>query len=432
MAATTIQTRTDVDTDALENTERLLTEILGPPTHWRLGVRLWDGSTLGPSRPATTVVLEHPWSLRRLLLPPTDLNAGEAYIYGDIDIEGQVEGVFPAMDRLAASGRLRPAVLARIASHALQLPAPPTARDHSHAARPTGVRHSLSRDRSAVCYHYDVSNDFYGLWLGPQMQYSCAYFRTPEADLAAAQEAKIEHICRKLRLHRGDRLLDIGCGWGGLLEHAARHHGVTGLGVTLSQEQARLANERFRAAGVEDLVHVEVRDYREVTGEFDKIVSVGMIEHVGSAHLPEFFSLARRLLVPGGTFLNHGITKRWGNPPSPSPHSFVAHYVFPDGELQPISHVLTAAEEAGLEIRDVESLREHYARTLRHWVANLEAAHDQAVAQTDEVTYRIWRIYMAGSAYNFDNGGLSVFQTLLHRPTGRPADLPPTRDDWYA
>jgi cyclopropane-fatty-acyl-phospholipid synthase len=432
MGTTSTLTRSDTDTTTRDHTIALLTEILGPPGHWRIGVRLWDGTTLGLSGAATTAVLPHPWSLRSLLWPPTELNAGEAYIFGDVDVEGDIEGVFDLLEDVSDLEWKRPAVFVQFAHDLLALPGRPSGRDHARAAATHGALHSRTRDRAAVRYHYDVSNDFYSLWLDPMMQYSCAYFRSPDDDLDVAQEAKLDHICRKLRLRGGDRLLDIGCGWGGLLEHAAMRHGITGLGITLSEPQAKLANEHFLRAGIADRVHVEVRDYREVEGLFDKIVSVGMVEHVGESKLREYFAQVMRLLKPGGVFLNHGITTPGTVDSSPGRGGFVAHYVFPDGELQTVSTVLGAAETEGFEIRDVESLREHYARTLRCWVANLEAAHAEAVRATDEVTYRIWRLYMAGSAHNFHTGNLNVYQTLLHRPTGGPSPLPPTRADWYA
>ena len=419
-------------THAKRDTLALLETILGPPKDWSIAFRLWDGASAGPADAVTTLVLVHPWSLRSLLWPPTEVNAGEAYIFGDIDAEGDIEHVFDVMEDLAELEWRRPALFAHLGRLLLALPARPSGRDAVRAADPRGALHSRQRDRAAVRYHYDVSNDFYRTWLDERMQYSCGYFRDPDDDLDTAQNAKLEHICRKLRLKRDDRLLDIGCGWGGLLEYAATRHGVRGLGVTLSEPQAALANERLRNAGVGDRAHVEVRDYREVEGEFDKLVSVGMVEHVGEGRLPEYFGRAMRLLQPGGVFLNHGITTRWDQRPSPAPKSFVSRYVFPDGELQPVSTVLAAAEQAGFEVRDVEGLREHYARTLRHWVTNLERQHDRVVRATDEVTYRIWRLYMSGSAHNFDAGRLGVFQTLLFKPCGGPACLPPTRADWYS
>jgi cyclopropane-fatty-acyl-phospholipid synthase len=417
---------------AREDTIRLLGLVLGGPARWPVAVRLWDGTRLGPEDSDCTVVLPHDWSLRSLLWPPTEVNAGEAYIFGDVDVEGNVESVFRALDEVAGIDWHRPAIFARLAGRLLALPAPPHTRDESRAADPHGTLHSRQRDRAAVRYHYDVSNAFYGLWLDRHMQYSCGYFRSPDDALDTAQTAKLEHICRKLRLRAGDRLLDIGCGWGGLLEYAATRHGVEGLGITLSEPQAGAANERFERAGVADRAHAEVCDYREVRGSFDKIASVGMVEHVGQAKLPEYFATAMRLLVPGGLFLNHGITTTLPEQPSPARKGFVARYVFPDGELQAISRVLEAAEAQGFEVRDVESLREHYARTLRHWVRNIESRHSEVVAETDEVTYRIWRLYMAGSAHNFDAGRLNVFQSLLAKPAGGPSCLPPTREDLYA
>jgi cyclopropane-fatty-acyl-phospholipid synthase len=431
MDSTRIRSRT-TDTTTRDRTIAVLSDLLGEPRRWDVGVRLWDGTTLGSTHARTTIVLPYPWSLRSLMWPPSELNAGEAFIFGDIDIEGDIEGVFELWDHLSGLPWKRPGFLARLGASLLTLPARPSGRDASRAAATGGALHSRERDRAAVRYHYDVSNDFFAHWLDPRMQYSCGYFRSVDDDLETAQLAKVEHICRKLRLREGDRLLDIGCGWGGLLEHAATRYGVRGLGITLSEPQAEHANERLRRAGVSGRAHVEVRDYREVDGEFDKIVSVGMVEHVGAAMLRPYFAQVMRLLRPGGVFLNHGITTLWGEQGVLKRNSFMGRYVFPDGELQAISDVLSAAEAEGFEVRDVESLREHYARTLRCWVANLEAAHDEVVRETDEVTYRIWRIYMAGSAHGFDEGGLNVFQTLLHRPCGGPSCLPPTRDDWYA
>jgi len=305
----------------------------------------------------------------------------------------------------------------------------------NYAAR--GIR---ARDRAAIQYHYDVGNDFYALWLDARMIYSCAYFKTGEETLDAAQEAKLDLICRKLRLRAGETLLDIGCGWGGLAIYAAQKYGVNALGVTLSEKQATLANERIRAAGLAERVRVELRDYRDLSdASFDKIVSVGMFEHVGRAKLAEYFAQAYRLLKPRGVFLNHGIAAQ--RQPSASNwlariftrESFVWRYVFPDGELVPIHDALAFAHRAGFEVRDVESWREHYARTLRHWVARLESRCDEAQQAVDERTYRVWRFYMAGSAYSFDTARVSVYQALLAKPDARgTSGLPLTREDWYA
>ncbi|MDR3687483.1 MAG: cyclopropane-fatty-acyl-phospholipid synthase [Coriobacteriia bacterium] len=349
-----------------------------------------------------------------------------------MDVEGDLEAVFATFWPLIDSGEWRSIRgTARLLRLLRRLPVPPYRTGRERAASPAGRTHSIDRDEQAVRFHYDVSNDFYQLWLDSRMQYSCGYFEQPDVDLDTAQSAKLEHICRKLRLSPGDRLLDIGCGWGGLLEYAAEHYGVSGLGVTLSEPQAAEANERFERAGLADWTRAEVCDYRRLDGEFDAIVSVGMVEHVGRAQLREYCGQAFKLLRPGGVFLLHGITSKWEERPGPM-DPFIARYVFPDGELTPISELLGHAESAGFEVRDVENLREHYAATLRHWVRNLEAHRDEAVALTDDITYRIWRLYMTGCAYNFERGGIGVCQSLLHKPTGGHSTLPPTRADWYA
>ena len=413
------------------DTRALLEEMLGDPSGWGLSVRLWDGRHIGPPDASAVLVLEHPWSLRRLLWPPTELNVAEGYVFGDVDVLGDVESCIHALEPMLDIEWRRPREFARLARLLLKLPWGPSSRDAGRGAVLNGDPHTLSRDRDAVRYHYDVPPEFFRLWLDRRMQYSCGHFCEPDADLNDAQVSKLDLICRKLALRPGENLLDIGCGWGGLLEHAATRFGARGLGVTLSQPQADEANARFEAAGVAHLVRAEVRDYREVEGEFDKIASVGMVEHVGESRLPDYFDRAFALLRPGGLFMNHGITVAEGNQPSPPKDSFVARYVFPDGELVPLSSVLTHAERSGFEVRDVEGLREHYARTLRHWVANLERAHDAVVTIADEVTYRIWRLYMAGSAANFDRGRIGIYQTLLQKPAGGPSGLPPTRAAWY-
>ncbi|MGA7294654.1 MAG: cyclopropane-fatty-acyl-phospholipid synthase family protein [Terriglobales bacterium] len=293
-----------------------------------------------------------------------------------------------------------------------------------------GSVHSRDRDRQAVSYHYDLPADFYALWLDQRMVYSCAYFATLEEDLNSAQERKLDYICRKLRLRQGDRLLDIGCGWGGLIMHAVAHYGVEAVGITLSVPQAELAQQRVRESGLSNRCCVEVSDYRDIQlGQpYDKIVSVGMCEHVGEAFLPEYFSRMYELLRPGGVFLNHGIayssTYRRQGP------SFSDRYVFPDADIIPINATIRAAEVSGFEVRDLESLREHYALTLNHWVRCLEAQAEEARRITDDRTYRIWRLYMAGSAHGFHTGRLNVYQTLLAKPTG-DSGLPLTREDWY-
>jgi cyclopropane-fatty-acyl-phospholipid synthase len=266
-----------------------------------------------------------------------------------------------------------------------------------------------------VRHHYDVSNNFYRLLLGPSMVYSCAYFDSPEDSLEAAQERKLDLICRKLSLRPGDRLLDIGCGWGSLVVRAAAQYGADAIGVTLSEQQAEGARERIREAGLQDHCEVRVADYRELSREqFDAIASVGMYEHVGRSQLGTYVRTVKRMLRAGGSFLNHGITRL--TPGLGSSKTFVTRFVFPDGELHPLSDLLTEMHEAGLEVRDVESLREHYALTLRKWIRNLAAARDAAIRETGPEIERIWQLYLTGSAGAFANGEISVFQTLaVHR-----------------
>ena len=283
-----------------------------------------------------------------------------------------------------------------------------------------------------MTYHYNVSNDFYALWLDQRMVYSCAYFEAADEDLDTGQERKLDYLCRKLRLVPGERLLDIGCGWGGLVIHAAQRYGVQALGITLSQNQAMLANERIARAGLQNCCRVERRDYRDmsdITG-FDKIVSVGMFEHVGESRLPLYFGRAWQLLRPGGVFLNHGIALRATDRRHAGP-TFIGRYVFPDGELVPVNAALRYAEQASFEVRDVESLREHYALTLRHWARRLELHQDQALQVVDKPTFRIWQLFLHGSAYFFTSGLLNLYQALLLKPDKGRSGLPLTRKDWY-
>ena len=415
-------------------TLHLLNELFSGGAIQNVGVRLWDGVHWPDDAPRpATIGLKHPGALREMFLSGTEVGLAEAYLYDDFDIEGDIEAVFGLAETLAEM----PTGLIwklRTARDLLRLPAGQKGQ-HGRRGRSklTGKRHSIKRDRQAIAYHYDVSNDFYALWLDRRMVYSCAYFATPDDDLDTAQERKLDYICRKLRLQPGQRLLDLGCGWGGLVVHAAQHYGVDATGITLSQPQADLANVLIAQAGLADHCRVKVQDYREVdeAGGYDALASVGMFEHVGEAMLPTYFARARRLLKPGGIFLNHGIASRTTDKPRRGP-SFSDTYVFPDGELVSINVTLRAAEEAGFEVRDVESLREHYALTLRHWVRRLEANHDQALQFVGEPTYRVWRLFMSGSAHGFTAGRLNVYQALLVRPDERgQSGLPLTRVDWY-
>jgi len=422
----------DDDTEARSITLRLLGEFFQGEAAGNITVRLWEGTTWpdGRERPVT-IILRHPGALRAMFLPGTELGLAEAYLHDDFDIQGDIPSIFDLaelwMEKFA--GWSRKLLLAR---DLMRLPAGGRrGKEGRGPAKLKGKRHSIGRDQQAITYHYDVSNDFYALWLDRRMVYSCAYFVSPSDELDAAQERKLDYICRKLRLKPGQRLLDIGCGWGGLTLFACENYGVNATGITLSRAQAEYVSKQIIKAGLEERCRVQLRDYRKVEdAPFDALVSVGMFEHVGEELLPEYFQKAMQLLKPGGVFLNHGIAVPGLDKDEFS--SFSAAYVFPDGELETISTSLRNAEENGFEVRDVESLREHYALTLRHWVRRLEQNHEEAMKFVDEPTYRVWRLYMSGSVHGFETGRLNVYQSLLVRPAQKGASgLPLTRSDWY-
>lgn len=392
-------------------------------------IQLWDGTLWGETiHPRFTLILKNPVALRALLQSPSELTLGEAYIYDDFDIQGDIESALDLCDYVLSQKHSKSFDFSDWFHRLPERKSPGSVLQPIRSSEPP---HSRQRDRQAISYHYDLPSDFYALWLDPRMIYSCAYFASRDQDLETAQTRKIDYICRKLRLHRGEHFLDIGCGWGGLVMHAATRYGVHAVGVTLSVPQAEVARRRVREAGLNDRVRIEVADYRDIDHgrQYDKIASVGMFEHVGEELLPEYFQRAWDLLRPGGAFLNHGIaysaTYHLQGP------SFIDRYVFPDGELVPISTSLRQAELIGFEVRDVESLREHYALTLRHWVQRLEAAADRARQITDETTYRIWRLFMAGSARGFRIGRMNLYQALLAKPANGSSGFPLTREDWY-
>jgi len=398
-------------------------------------VEFWDGTVWEPEpgqfrRFAWKI--HRPGALRAALSGSSTVALAEAYIYGDIDLEGDIEGVFSLADYLLEAPWSKRQKL-RLRTLLLGLPAGGGPRHLRPGERLRGKLHSKERDRLAVSYHYDLSNDFYALWLDKEMVYSCAYFLKPDDDLETAQRQKLDYLCRKLGLKPGERLLDIGCGWGGLVRHAAREYGVNSVGITLSRQQFELAEARIREAGLSGRCQVKFLDYRDI-GEaetYDKVVSAGMVEHVGQSNLQEYFHSAFKALRPGGVFLNHGIgvpEKRF----RPQDPTFGDLYVFPDGELVPIGTITRAAELAGFEVRDVENLREHYALTLRHWVHTLEERREQARRLVGEVTFRIWRLHMIGSAHYFQSGKLDLYQTLLVKSDNGQSGQPLTRGGWYA
>jgi cyclopropane-fatty-acyl-phospholipid synthase len=399
-----------------------------------LRIRAWDGSESGPDGPA--VVLRDPRALRRLVWSPNEVGLARAFVAGELDVDGDLFHGLRAIRRLveAAGVAIRSDIAGKLGVvrvalglGALGLPPAPPAEE----VRLRGRRHSRHRDAAAISHHYDVGNDFYSLVLGPSMVYSCAYWPDSVETLEDAQRAKCDLVCRKLGLDAGMRLLDVGCGWGSLVIHAAREYGVRAVGITLSEQQARLGRERVEAAGVGDLVEIRVQDYREVTDDpYDAIASIGMAEHVGKAPYATYAGDLFRLLRPGGRLLNHQITRRPG-PVIQHERTFIQAYVFPDGELLPVAEVVGNLEDAGFEVRDDESLREHYSRTLREWVANLEKHWDECVALTSPGRARVWRLYMVGSAMSFDAGSISIHQVLAVKPDSEGASgFPATRADW--
>jgi cyclopropane-fatty-acyl-phospholipid synthase len=359
---------------------------------------------------------------------------GRAFVTAEIDIDGDLYAVLKALRTSATvTRRLSPLALTSAFSAALRLGAvgPPPKRPDEEVHL-SGWRHSKGRDSAAIKHHYDVGNDFYRLVLGPAMTYSCARFEPDETSLEMAQRSKHDLVCRKLGLadRPGARLLDVGCGWGSMAVHAAREYGAKAVGITLSPSQERSAREYARDAGVGQQVEVRMQDYRDLRGEtFDAISSIGMFEHVGRGQMDGYFGRLFALLAPAGRMLNHAISKSGGSKMKGA--MFINRYVFPDGELIDVAEVVRAMERAGFEVRDVESLREHYARTLRAWVANLETSWDTAVKLVGERRARVWRLYMTASANAFDQGAIAVHQVLGVRPTAEGASLmPPTRAGW--
>jgi cyclopropane-fatty-acyl-phospholipid synthase len=396
--------------------------------------RCWDGSVSGPPDATIELVFRHRRALRRVAWAPNELGLARAYIAGELDVEGDFVDALGRLYRLIADGSLRPeldwaakrdVVRGAVRLGAVGLPPKPPAEEIKLAGR----LHSRTRDARAISHHYDVGNDFYALVLGPSMTYSCAFWDEPAETLADAQIAKVDLVARKLGLTEGMRVLDVGCGWGTFVIHAAREYGVHAVGVTLSRAQAEFARKRVAEEGLSDRVEIRVQDYREVPdGPYDAISSIGMAEHVGSAMLPTYTRALFDLLRPEGRLLNHAISRNTLVPPRPDKVSFISRYVFPDGELEPVSAMAAAIEESGFEVRDVESLREHYARTLRAWVANLDDRWAEAVRLTSIGRARVWRLYMAASALAFESGSIGVNQILAVKPgRGGSSGMPPTR-----
>ncbi|MFJ8108232.1 class I SAM-dependent methyltransferase [Streptomyces sp. NPDC096132] len=415
-------------------------QLLGAPLPVR--IRAWDGSVAGPTD-GPELVLRDRTALRHLLWQPDDLGLARGWVSGDLAVEGDLYDVLDRLSQVLWDRDVRPGpdgseeagprrragtagqVVAAVAALREVLPLVgnplPPPRPAEEVVPRRGPAHTLRRDRAAISHHYDVGNDFYALMLGPSLVYSCAYWESgpdaPDATLEGAQAAKLDLVCRKLDLAKGGRLLDVGCGWGSLALHAAQHYGVDVVGVTVSTEQAYAARERIAGAGLSHRIEIRVQDYREVDdGPYDAISSIGMAEHVGTAGYRAYARRLHGLLRPGGRLLNHQIARR----PVPGEkayklNGFIDRYVFPDGELTPVGMTVGLLEEAGLEVRDVQALREHYALTLRAWVTRLEENWDDAVRLVGPARARIWRLYMAASAVGFERNTMGVNQVLAVR-----------------
>jgi len=377
-----------------------------------LRLELWNGRTFDlANQPTVKIGVTSPSALR-FLISPNLMNLGYAYVEGYLRVEGPILEVFRAAEALARGAASRGSSGLRRVWH-----------------------HSRKRDRDAIQYHYDVSNDFYSLWLDRNMVYSCAYFRSESDSLDLAQEQKLDHILNKLMLKRGERFLDIGCGWGALILRAAKKYGAHATGVTLSRNQHEFVTRRIREEGLEDRCEVRLQDYRDIPGEgaYDKIASVGMFEHVGLRHLGAYFAKMRSLLAEGGLAMNHGITavdpdNSWVGLGA---GEFIDRYVFPHGELPHVSLVLREMSLAGFEVADVESLRRHYARTCLEWAKRLEENRERAMASAGDKRYRIWQIYLAGCAHGFANEWMNIYQVLARKEGASSNPLPLTREYMY-
>lgn len=399
-------------------------------------VRFWTGDNWEPNQGPSgfTLILKHPGALRSMFWPFDRVGLGESYIFDDFDIDGDIFAFTSWLRHIVQLAERRGLFdKLKLLRGLMKLPNQKNPRDVSKAGRPTEGDHSQSKDKEAISYTYDLPGEFYRLFLDKNLQYTCGYFASPDEDQDPAQERKLHYICKKLRLKPGDRYVDFGCGWGGLVIHAAKHYGVQATGVTLAGEQARWAERAIDEAGVRDRVKIVLSDYRDFKDPvgFDKASSVGMGEHIGVKNLPVFFGKVFENLKPGGVYLHHSITLR-PNTPYPRWTAFARKYVFPNGELQTILRVQESAALAGFEIRDVENLREHYVYTLENWVRKLERNREDVLKLVGEVSYRIFRLYMAGATLGFKHGTYGLNQVLVSKPLAHGiSGLPLTRATWY-
>ena len=402
--------------------------VIGPGTPVRFVA--YDGSATGPADAEVSIDIRSPDAVSYLLTSPGDLGLARAYVSGALELHGDVYtalrllsaevGDLTWAERLEVLRALGPGYLRRV----------PMPREEAPSSWRQGLRHSMARDSNAISHHYDVSNRFYEWVLGPSMAYTCAVFPTDGATLEEAQAEKFDLVCRKLALQPGMRLLDVGCGWGGMVMHAAKHYGVRALGVTLSRRQAEWAQKAIVEAGLADLAEVRHLDYRHVpeTG-FDAVSSIGLTEHIGARNLPSYFRLLRGKLRPGGRILNHSITRPSTKEP-PKAGGFISRYVFPDGELEAVGQIVSEMQDSGLEVRHSENLREHYARTLHAWCDNLAAHWDEAVDEAGLGRTKVWMLYMAGCRLGFEQRKIELHQVLGVNPAADGSSSMPLRPDW--
>jgi cyclopropane-fatty-acyl-phospholipid synthase len=393
-----------------------------------LAFTAYDGSTAGDPGAPVRIDVRSPLAMSYLASSPGELGLARAYVTGTLDIVGDVHAALEAMSA-PTMGRMSPKVgvelFARLGASRLWWPVGRPAAE----SRMRGRRHSKSRDQAAISYHYDVSNRFYEWVLGPSMAYTCAVYPTESASLEEAQWTKHDLVARKLGLTEGMRLLDVGCGWGGMVMHAARHYGVRALGVTLSRKQAEWAQKKIAETGLSDLAEVRHLDYRDVAeGNFDAVSSIGLTEHIGEAALPSYVRSLHAKLRPGGRLLNHCITRPDNTGPT-RVKGFFNRYVFPDGELLGPGHIISAIHDNGFEVRHEENLREHYAKTLTAWCANLDNHWDEAVEEVGEERARVWRLYMAGSRLGFEVNNIQLHQVLAVKLDGTNSKMP-LRPEW--
>lgn len=400
----------------------------------QFAVRLWNGERIGPAG-GPVLAINDPLALRRMARRPNIDSLIELWVTRQVDIEdGTLFDIAERGTREKLKHRLK-----QLPKWALvrDLPAVLFGRNLAESGLAGDNPFVSGSGREAIQHHYDISNAFYALFLDQRMVYTCAYFTDWSNGIDQAQLDKLDHICRKLRLRPGETLLDIGCGWGALLMHAAKHYGVKGVGVSLSEEQTALARERISAEGLDDRISIEIKSYEDLDGQFDKIASIGMFEAVGRANYETYFSSVHRLLKPGGLYMHHAISRRAkrtrrGFRRKSAEHRALVKYIFPGGELDHLGMSIENLEGHGFEVHDVENLREHYGRTCRLWAERLQARFDDAIAEVGEPKARLWLLYLTGCALAFERGTVQINQTLASRRVRGPSGLPPTRADLYA